>query len=682
MEISKINLTNFKPYYATNSLDLSVNPEQNIILIGGRNGQGKTSLLIGVVWCMYGKYIVDVDKIYNKAVKGNYPRFLDSSLNRKAKREGFFEYEVSIQFESVELSDIFTSDLQGKSSIKLIRRYNASTSEESFTILIDGKENQLAIDEEDKIAFVDNYLIPRSAAKFVFFDAEKISEIAELSIKEQGKIMNDALGKILGLEKYENLIKDIQLYRDDLRERGVKNNQILREIESFKNKITLNDSEIINVLGGIDKIEDDITECDREIRERSAMLARLGAKGTDINIDLLEANIKKLEENKKQIYSQLSDIAELVPFAIAAGKLAELLEQIELEQEHNEKLSSNKESKEKSKLLLDDLFNKPPFPEFDMDLKQKIFYYEKGDDLFQKYFSYYEEEQKLPFFHDLSKSTIDHLGNIYAQLQSNNNYQQLFSDYIRVKNDISDLQKDINRAKSNAQDPDVEEWKDDLLSFQRKRDSLFVRKGAFEDKHIQLEQENKRLKEQLENKYEKVHVSQKEQTIIDEVNKYILALRDFLSLQKKEKCSSIEKNILLELRRIMHKKDFVDTVSVLILPNNEGMEVTLIKNGEEVPLPSSGERQIYVSCLLKAILMESVVDLPVFIDTPLGRLDHVHKNNLVENYYPYLSNQVIILTTDEEITVHRKMQIDNVIANTFLLINEDEQTRILNQYFS
>ena len=86
MEISKVVLTNFKPFFGKNELDLTVNPEQNLVLIGGKNGQGKTSLLVGLVWCLYGKGIADVDKVFKKEIKsGNYEKFLVTSLNKKAR---------------------------------------------------------------------------------------------------------------------------------------------------------------------------------------------------------------------------------------------------------------------------------------------------------------------------------------------------------------------------------------------------------------------------------------------------------------------------------------------------------------------------------------------------------------------------------------------------------------------
>ncbi len=76
MIIKEIIFENFKPYCGKVNLDLQTTPEKNVVLIGGRNGQGKTSFLVGVVWCLYGKNMASVDEIFSKEVKNNYTQWL------------------------------------------------------------------------------------------------------------------------------------------------------------------------------------------------------------------------------------------------------------------------------------------------------------------------------------------------------------------------------------------------------------------------------------------------------------------------------------------------------------------------------------------------------------------------------------------------------------------------------
>ena len=109
----------------------------------------------------------------------------------------------------------FGSNISGSRSLRTTFEINSSN--EDFEISIEGIKTNIFNDNEYKKVFVNDYLIPIEAAKFVFFDAEKIASWAELSTKEEGSVLNDALGKILGLDVYEGLIEDLEIYTDGLR---------------------------------------------------------------------------------------------------------------------------------------------------------------------------------------------------------------------------------------------------------------------------------------------------------------------------------------------------------------------------------------------------------------------------------------------------------------------------------
>src|SRR5690606_22347541 len=118
------------------------------------------------------------------------------------------------------------------------REFNVATMIEDLHIIDPISNMELFNDDEDKINFINDYIIPIDAAKFVFFDAEKIAEIANLSIKEEGSFINDALGKILGLDTYETLIDDIETYINNLKKEGATKN-LQEQIADKENAIKL-----------------------------------------------------------------------------------------------------------------------------------------------------------------------------------------------------------------------------------------------------------------------------------------------------------------------------------------------------------------------------------------------------------------------------------------------------------
>ena len=100
---------------------------------------------------------------------------------------------------------------------------------------------------------------------------------------------------------------------------------------------------------------------------------------------------------------------------------------------------------------------------------------------------------------------------------------------------------------------------------------------------------------------------------------------------------------------------------------------------------SAGEKQLLAIAFLWSLARVSGKNLPVAIDTPLGRLDSSHRTNLIQRYFPSVSHQVILLSTDteigkEEIEILRS---ENAIAREYLLQynQEQRQTKIVEGYF-
>ena len=68
MTIREIELHNFRIYKGSNKIDLSSKGKQNICIVSGRNGFGKTTFLMSMVWCLYGKNMQEVDDLYKKEI--------------------------------------------------------------------------------------------------------------------------------------------------------------------------------------------------------------------------------------------------------------------------------------------------------------------------------------------------------------------------------------------------------------------------------------------------------------------------------------------------------------------------------------------------------------------------------------------------------------------------------------
>jgi DNA sulfur modification protein DndD len=110
----------------------------------------------------------------------------------------------------------------------------------------------------------------------------------------------------------------------------------------------------------------------------------------------------------------------------------------------------------------------------------------------------------------------------------------------------------------------------------------------------------------------------------------------------------IQALVIEALQRLLHKDQLVTELQI------DPATFTIELRGRDgtVILPqqlSAGERQLLAVSLLWGLAQASGRPLPVVIDTPLGRLDGVHRGHLISRYFPHASHQVILLSTDQEI---------------------------------
>lgn len=695
MKIDKIILNNFRQYYGENVIDLTTTDEKNIILLGGKTGYGKTNFLLSLVWCLYGEDIVKIDEGFKREIQkdGNYSKFLKSSLNWDIAKEGKSKYSVEIFLSNIELPETRENQSGNNYKCRIKREFNINSPSDDFDITIEGIQNSIFNSTDDKINFINDYLIPLEAAKFVFFDAEKIASWAELSTKEEGSVLNDALGKLLGLDVYEGLIDDLNIYTDGLRKESA-TAQVRQQIITTEKGIELNIEKIEDLEAEILNKETETGKIKLEITKYEVFLIKHSNKSFNTSsLDELYKQRNELKQKEKELENKFNELCEIIPFALAAGKLEEVAEQLKLQDEESYLSEKRNELIEKNNELIEKLFNNPPFPtDGDISFSKKMFYANKARKIVDDVFGKIENVNEFEFEHDLSKSDKELVLETFNHIrkQSKDIFEQTIDNFTKAKNDIFEVEKVIKEIESDLEDEEIIEYTTNKNEAERKIAKHIEEKGSFQNQKENLKKENEKLNQSLQVLLKKISVSEQKKKKLDKANLYIKALEDFVSEQKKGKCSTLEQATFKEMYQLMHKlKDgsngkFIAAVKAETLPNNDGLKISLFDaDGNITPKESlsMGEKQIYISSLVKAILSLAVQDFPIFIDTPLGRLDHEHINNFLVRYYPNLASQVVLMATNNEIPPSRFKLIKDYVANAYLLESNNNQTKFKQGYF-
>jgi len=285
MLIKKIELNNFRIYKGNNTIDLLPENGKNIIVVSGKNGFGKTTFLMSLVWCLYGRQMEKVDELYQKEIvdKGGYGKYIGNTLNRLAKTEGETKFSISVTFKDVKIPEITCNE------VKITRTFDIITStNDKVEVLIDGYTNQLIQDlttegkQDGEEIFIRDFILPIEVAKIFFFDAEKIVSLAEINSPEQRRLLSKAYTEVLGIKKYEDLKDQLENIQDEYRKKSAKP----QERAEF-NQI---ETDIKNKQISIDEIDNQIQELNQEKVEKQS-------ESNEIQMQLIqEGNMMTLEQ--------------------------------------------------------------------------------------------------------------------------------------------------------------------------------------------------------------------------------------------------------------------------------------------------------------------------------------------------------------------------------------------------
>ena len=148
-------------------------------------------------------------------------------------------------------------------------------------------------------------------------------------------------------------------------------------------------------------------------------------------------------------------------------------------------------------------------------------------------------------------------------------------------------------------------------------------------------------------------------------------LESFAEKTRANRLQTLEQEFIKSFAKLARKDDLMITAKI----NPDTFNVSLVDGKGNIidkKKLSAGEKQIYAIAMLEALGRTSGRNLPIIIDTPLGRLDSRHRENLVKNYFPTASHQVLILSTDTEVDEDFYKELSPEISHAFEVAYDPE----------
>lgn len=663
MKFLELVLQNFGPYAGTQTIDLrpEVDGEPKpIILFGGMNGGGKTTLMDAMRLALYGQRA-------QCSTRGtlNYADFLVQCVNRhtppteKTRIELLIEH--IIDYEPVRYRIVRSWDKipkEGKDHLGILE----------LGLLNEEWLNEGLVNTWDE--YIET-LLPIGISNLFLFDGEQVKELAELETPTPQ--VHEAIQSLLGLDLTKRLSADLEILVQRKRKQLASSKE-LANIENLEEKIEQYEQELKETELELDRKQRQMAQM--EARHQQA-LEKFGSDGGKIAAERsqLDGSLKAAEEEAAKIRKTL---AELAAGSLPVALIQPLLEQAQIQAQQECRIAQVQMARdviqERENRLLDYLSQ---LQLADRELEKITTFLDR-------------ENETLNAISASGTIILDADENLTQHLQFIREFQ-LPSQQQQARDNLAQLQKSIAEAELTEQQlaaaasPEAYDRLKKAVS--RAHAELMAATMAYEECDRQCDALKKTIaqtKKQLVDYGEKTLARKTAQHVIESSAKVQETLKLFREKLTLKKLNKLEMEVTECFRYLLHKSDLVNRVAI----DTETFRLALYDfQGQLVAKHrlSAGEKQLLAIALLWGLARVSGYDLPVAIDTPLGRLDSSHRQNLVERYFPAASHQVLLLSTDTEIGKLEYQQLleQEAIARTYLLDydSRNQKTTVRSGYF-
>lgn len=711
MKIKEINLLNFGSYEGSHSISFT-NEDDNkrVVVIGGKNGAGKTTLFTALQICLYGHYSFGF-----KSAGRHYLKEIYNLINNKVRLDDNASAFVEVCFEQV-------TDTE-KVLFRVRRNWTWLDGNISETLNVWQDECPL---EDENLSNFQNYLIhliPPDLLKLYFFDGEKV---ADYFLGNHEVNIRDALMVLSGNDTFDILYDNVK--------------RVLKLTEGQQGdsaKEYLTAKQIADdTAARLNQLSEEINELNAQLDDNANTAAQLTkaytAKG-GVTIDewtAMHAALKEEEEKRERLNWQKKSLAtDVLPFIIVEDLIKQILPQIKDEKAHIAYRS------------MQSLLDTPSFADMITMSMQSVGSTspaEAGRIVMDNIVSYFHDSHWDNFVPIFGLSDDEETQVLATLSRVSNVEKNVFSRYQKRITSSINRSKEI-RAKIQSSDIEhFEEYIRDITRLEEERKTLAIRIEHAKTSMEQLTADLTVYEARMKNAKKAFEEQLKNQSISALSGRVLLLLEDLQKELYSKLIHDVEKDINIKFEQLIRKKNFFsaikidDSFNIHILRNQPILKTDLLSllktssfitiqkalgtyalqeliamfgistpselrnsisqsSEDTFMLPveidkerlSSGEKQIFVMSLYWAMMRQSKNDLPYVIDTPFARIDTEHRANITDYFFKQLNGQLIVLSTDEEISGEHMASMREQIAKVYMLeYGQDKSTHVYdNKYF-
>lgn len=657
MILDKIVLTNFGLYAGRQQITLTPpSRDKPVVLFGGLNGGGKTTILDALQLCLFGTHA----RTSNRG-RLAYLEYLSRCIHSHGKHDSA-SIQLSLRHSIQGVEDRYT--------LKRSWTRKKQRCTEEFKVL---KNDRLSPALADNWAFEVEDLMPANIAHLFLFDGEQIERYASPS--DSAGVIGTAIQNLLGLNLVDQLDKDIQVF-----ERRKRSQQL---DEEARTKVATAEAELEKVSERIRGVKQDRAALRTHQMERR----RLELQAADEEFQRLGGG---LFERRQQIEAKLAvaelefeesseNLRELAAGALPLLLVSDLLKSAAARDQEDQEIAQARQ--------LCDLLS---------DRDGAVLAYLKANSVDSETRTllreYLVQDRAIHQNRATQTTSLDLSNQARRSLTAVLHIQ--FDDLRRAVSDglarQSSVESDLKEARSLCHSVPQE---DVIANVIRRREVLRADLTRLELEDASMARDIERLQGEAE-RGERALAALMEADIKDRerrddrtrmlhcAKRVRETLTDFRAATIERHVARIEHLVLESYQHLLRKTSLVTRLAI----DPETFSLTLFgKSGDVLPAESlsAGERQLLGIALLWGLGRASGRPLPTAIDTPLGRLDTDHRRHFVEHYVPFASHQTLLFSTNEEIVGDYLQRLTPWIGHCYFLNHDDQRgsTEVIRGYF-
>lgn len=627
MNLISLSMKNFMPYKGEQKIVFPEDSSRNVMVIFGDNMRGKTSLLNAVRWVFYGRAL------------GRHLREIELHrlLNSEAALEGDWEMEVSVKFKA----DEHGYDLRRRSTKKPL--VAAPSKPEDFDTIVALLKDGLAVNG-NLIEAEINKFVPEQVSRFFLFDGELLQEYEALLIEgsEQGKKIKVAIEQVLGVPA---LIHGRDESTALLRKAQKQQSQDLTHVAGMERQA----EQQANLQAKQDSFEKDVASLRRKLEE-----TKVERTGLDDDLEkteavqLAKARLDALDKRKRDIVEFLKTTHE-EKLGLLSKAWKDLLQP---------KLKAKREHLREEQQRVTSLIGKRS----SLDTRIETFRRLLATNTCPTCEQSIGEERKA-----IAGSELGTLEGEIRDLEIDQNALTSVSAEMNAidKLIVAPVGPVIRRIEADTRKHDVE-----LIKAENEIETLnekikgfdtaeMARKRAFRDQMLKNEST---LERDIQGAQTNIETVKRDLAIVAKTIQGMPQARaqrstaavDFLIKLEKVFSESIERlrdnlrhHVEVKATDAFRNMTTQNAYRGLSINKNYGLTI-LDEHGRPVETRAAGAEQIVALSLINGLSRTGRAAGPVMMDTPFGRLDLKHRENILR-YLPTVAGQIVLLVHEGEI---------------------------------